>query len=185
MSTMRTSEMSMAQIGRRAVLFALGVALASTIMSAPRVALCQGPDAPKREGTAPSTAKKGGKAAGTAKTGASKADWGLAAAIFVVVTLLSGVGFYLGVFKMLLRKARPTRPLKAWRWCTIGVWTCACVAALAFRPPLMIQFAGLFSGMNNVFATWFVQMVILIVFVVGSLVIWNFRNDTADRSRTA
>ena len=90
---------------------------------------------------------------------------------------------YFGLFPRLLRKADPSRPLDAWRQTTYLAWIIACVAAMAFKGPLQSAVLGPLLGkfVNDVVRDdYFMEAFLLpVVALVGLLVIWNFRRDSA------
>ena len=120
----------------------------------------------------------------TPKKGVDQTSWFRSGAIFLVASTICAIAWYLGLFPALLRKGTPSWPLDAWRYSTYGAWITTCVSAYAFKGPMIAKVIEPMLGSKSSLTAYFMEMVLLpLLALVGLLVIWNFRRDTAGRVR--
>ena len=119
------------------------------------------------------------------RAAADTGSWPRSGAIFLVISIIGGYAWYFGFFPRLLRKSNPSWPLDAWRQASYGAWITTCLAAYAFKTPLILKVVEPFRrGIPGPLRTYFMEMVLLpIMALLGLLVIWNYRRDVTNRVR--
>jgi hypothetical protein len=126
-----------------------------------------------------------GVGVGRMRVGFDQGNWVKSGAVFLVISALGAYSWYFGLFPRLLRKDDPSWPLDAWRQASYGAWVTTCLAAYAFKKPMIVKVVEpLLRGSPDALITYFMELILLpLLALVGLLVIWNFRRDATNRAR--